>query len=317
MTQHDYSDPAHVPEPTVVVNRVSKWFGQKVAVSDVSCSFGPGVTGLLGPNGAGKTTMLRMLTGLILPSEGEVTVLGKPPRDDVSVYSKVGLVPEEDAVYGFLTATQYVEYAAKLAGVANPKASAHTALKRVDLLDAADRALSGFSKGMRQRAKVAAALIDEPQILVLDEPLNGTDPVQRAHLISIFQELGKAGHTVVVSSHVLEEVERMTHRVIAMVDGKLAAAGNVGAIRSAMTDIPYRVRVEASDPRALAASLVTDEVINGVDFEDGLLRIETGDLRTLGTRLPALSRELGVRITGFRPEDESLESVFRYWVRGR
>ena len=317
MTQHDYSDPAHVPEPTVVVNRVSKWFGQKVAVSDVSCSFGPGVTGLLGPNGAGKTTMLRMLTGLILPSEGEVTVLGKPPRDDVSVYSKVGLVPEEDAVYGFLTATQYVEYAAKLAGVANPKASAHTALKRVDLLDAADRALSGFSKGMRQRAKVAAALIDEPQILVLDEPLNGTDPVQRAHLISIFQELGKAGHTVVVSSHVLEEVERMTHRVIAMVDGKLAAAGNVGAIRSAMTDIPYRVRVEASDPRALAASLVTDEVINGVDFEDGLLRIETGDLRTLGTRLPALSRELGVRITGFRPEDESLESVFRYLVRGR
>ena len=317
MTDHDFSDPAQVPDPTVVVDRVSKWFGQKVAVSDVSCSFGPGVTGLLGPNGAGKTTMLRMLTGLILPSEGQVTVLGKPPRDDVSVYRKVGLVPEEDAVYGFLTATQYVEYAGQLAGLANPKASAHTALERVDLLDSAHRPLSGFSKGMRQRAKVAAALIDEPQILVLDEPLNGTDPVQRAHLISIFQELGDAGHTVVVSSHVLEEVERMTHRVIAMVDGKLAAAGNVGAIRSAMTDIPYRVRVEASDPRALAASLVTDDVINGVEFADGLLRIETGDLRTLGTRLPALSRELGVRITGFRPEDESLESVFRYLVRGR
>ena len=309
--------PAHVPDPTVVVERASKWFGQKVAVSDVSCSFGPGVTGLLGPNGAGKTTMLRMLTGLILPSEGVVTVLGKPPRDDVSVYSQIGLVPEEDAVYGFLTATQYVEYAAKLAGVPNPEASAKAALTRVDLMEAAGRQLSGFSKGMRQRAKVAAALIDEPQILILDEPLNGTDPVQRAHLISIFQTLGDAGHTVVVSSHVLEEVERMTHRVIAMVDGKLAAAGNVAAIRSAMTDIPYRVRVESNDPRALAAALVRDDNINGVEFEDGSIHIETGDLRALGTKLPALSRSLGVRITGFRPEDESLESVFRYLVRGR
>jgi len=317
VTEPTFSDPAHVPDPTVVVDRVSKWFGQKVAVSDVSCSFGPGVTGLLGPNGAGKTTMLRMLTGLILPSEGLVTVLGNAPRDDVSVYSKIGLVPEEDAVYGFLTATEYVEYAAELAGVANPKASARTALGRVELLDEANRPLSGYSKGMRQRAKVAAALIDEPDILVLDEPLNGTDPVQRAHLISIFQELGAGGHTVIVSSHVLEEVERMTHRVIAMVDGKLAAAGNVAAIRSAMTDIPYRVRIEASDPRRLASELVTDDTINGVDFADGLLRIETGDLRTLGTTLPALSRRLGIRITGFRPEDESLESVFRYLVRGR
>jgi ABC-2 type transport system ATP-binding protein len=317
VTDVSFPDPAHVDEATVVVDRVSKWFGHKVAVSDVSCSFGPGVTGLLGPNGAGKTTMLRMLTGLILPSEGIVTVLGNPPRDDVSVYSKVGLVPEEDAVYGFLTATEYVHYAAQLAGVANPAASARAALQRVDLLDEADRPLAGYSKGMRQRAKVAAALIDEPQILVLDEPLNGTDPVQRAHLIGIFQELGANGHTVIVSSHVLEEVERMTHRVIAMVDGKLAAAGNVAAIRSAMTDIPYRVRVDADDPRTLAAALVTDEVINGVEFDGGLLRIETGDLRTLGTKLPALSRELGVRITGFRPEDESLESVFRYLVRGR
>jgi ABC-2 type transport system ATP-binding protein len=311
------TDPAHVADPTIVVARASKWFGQKVAVSDVSCSFGPGVTGLLGPNGAGKTTLLRMLTGLILPSEGSVTVLGSAPRSDIHVYRQVGLVPEEDAVYGFLTATEYVEYAAKLAGIPDPVASAREALSRVDLTDDADRELAGFSKGMRQRAKVAAALIDEPQILVLDEPLNGTDPVQRARLIRIFQDLGNAGHTVVVSSHVLEEVERMTNRVIAMVDGKLAAAGSVAAIRRAMTDIPYRVRVEADDPRSLAASLVHAGIINGVELSDGTLRIETSDLHELGMRLPALSRDLDVRVTGFRPEDESLESVFRYLVQGR
>ncbi len=318
MTDHTtHHDPAHVPDATVVVSRASKWFGHKVAVSDVSCSFGPGVTGLLGPNGAGKTTLLRMLTGLILPSEGEVTLLGRPARADVAAYRDVGLVPEEDSVYGFLTATEYVEYAATLAGVANPKEAARAALGRVELLEDADRELAGYSKGMRQRAKVAAALIDEPQVLVLDEPLNGTDPVQRAHLISIFQELGAKGHTVIVSSHVLEEVERMTRRVIAMVDGKLAAAGSVAAIRSAMTDIPYRVRVESSDPRRLAAALVGEDVVNGVAFDDGLVHIETGDLRALGTMLPPLSKDLGVRITGFRPEDESLESVFRYLVRGR
>ena len=217
-------DPALVPDPTVEVTAVSKWFGQKVAVSEVTCSFGPGITGLLGPNGAGKTTLLRMLTGLLRPSGGTITVLGKVPRSDHSVYEHVGLVPEENAVYPHYTATEFVTLAGKLAGVANPAQEAQRALGEVELLADAGRPIGGFSKGMRQRAKVAAALVHNPQILVLDEPLNGTDPVQRAHLISLFQRIAASGRTVIVSSHVLQEVERMTDRVLAIVDGKLAAA---------------------------------------------------------------------------------------------
>ena len=317
MTTPSPTDPAHVANPTVEAIDVSKWFGHKVAVSGVSCSFGPGVAGLLGPNGAGKTTLLRMLTGLHLPSEGTITVLGSPPRTRPAVYRDVGLVPEEDAVYGFLTAHQYVTYAAQLAGIANPERAAADAIGRVELTDAAHRAIAGFSKGMRQRAKVAAALATDPLILILDEPLNGTDPVQRAHLIRLFRSLGDDGHTIVVSSHVLEEVERMTDRVIAMVDGKLAAAGDIAAIRSAMSDIPYRVRIDAADPRRLAAALVTGDDISGVTLDGHSIHVETADLASLGTRLPSLARDLGARITAFQPEDESLESVFRYLVNRR
>ena len=311
------TDPAYVAEPTVEITKLSKWFGQKVAVSDVSCSFGPGITGLLGPNGAGKTTLLRVLTGLALPSEGTATILGKNPRRDTAVYGNVGLVPEEPAVYGALTARTFVEYAGKLSKVADPQRAALKALTDVDLMDSIDRPLSGFSKGMRQRAKVAAALVHKPSILVLDEPLNGTDPVQRAHLIRLFRKLANEGRTVIVSSHVLQEVERMTDRVIAMVDGKLAAAGDIAAIRSAMTDIPYRVLIEADEPRKLAASLLQAEDINGITMDGARLHVETGDLSRLGNRLPGLVRELGLRITTFKPEDESLESIFRYLVRRR
>jgi ABC-2 type transport system ATP-binding protein len=310
-------DPALVTDATVEVNQASKWFGQKVAVSNVTCSFGPGLTGLLGPNGAGKTTLLRMITGLLLPSEGDVSVLGTTPRSDPAVYREMALVPEEDAVYGVLTARRYVEYAARLADLDDPEARAGRALAEVGLEVDADRAIAGYSKGMRQRAKVAAALVNEAQVLILDEPLNGTDPVQRAHLISLFRRLGRSGHTVIVSSHVLQEVERMTERVIAMVDGKLAAAGDIGAIRRSMTDIPFRVRVAADRVRELGAALMAEDSVNGVTFEGTQMHIETSDLYRLGTTVPALCRDLGARITLFQPEDESLESVFRYLVRRR
>ena len=246
-------NPAFVDDPTVEVTGVSKWFGPKVAVSKVSCSFGPGVTGLLGPNGAGKTTMLRMLTGLIRPSEGEIRVLGVWPRANPSVYADIGLVPEESAVYTQMTGRDFVKYAAVLSGIEAPAKAADRAIATVALEDAADRRLEGYSKGMRQRAKVAAALVADPQILVLDEPLNGTDPVQRLRLIDLFRTLGDEGRTLIVSSHVLDEVDRVSDRVLAIVDGRLAAAGDVRAIRRAMSDIPYRVRVETNKPRELAA----------------------------------------------------------------
>jgi ABC-2 type transport system ATP-binding protein len=311
------SSPAFVDAPTVEVTDVSKWFGHKVAVSNVTCSFGPGVTGLLGPNGAGKTTMLRMLTGLIRPSRGQVLIHGNEPRAHPSVYENVGLVPEEAAVYPGMTAREYVRYAAVLNGSTSPDADAQRAIGLVQLDDAADRKLGGYSKGMRQRAKVAAALVDDPEILVLDEPLNGTDPVQRLHLIDLFRGFGADGRTVIVSSHVLEEVERVSDRVLAIVDGKLAAAGDVAAIRRAMSDIPYRVRVETDRSRLLAARLLEEALVHGVSVDDGTLVVETADLAALGRRVPVVAQETGARLLAFQPQDASLESVFRYLVGRR
>jgi ABC-2 type transport system ATP-binding protein len=306
-----------VENATVEVDGVSKWFGSKVAVSGVSMSFGPGVTGLLGPNGAGKTTLLRMLTGVIRPSEGSISVAGSWPRSTPAVYAMVGLVPEEDATYADMTAHAFVRYAATLSGVRDADTAAKRAIETVALTGDAGRKLAGFSKGMRQRAKVAAALAHDPTVLVLDEPLNGTDPVQRLRLIELFRRLGDEGRTVIVSSHVLEEVERMSDRVIAIVDGKLAAAGGVTAIRRAMADIPYRVRVDADRPRELAAALLTGSVVHGVSVEEAGVVIETADLAALGRDLPAVARQVDTRVTRFRPEDASLESVFRYLVRRR
>ena len=302
--------------PTVTLQGVSRWFGQKVAVSEISAEFGPGVTGLLGPNGAGKTTLLRVLTGLIRPSEGSVSVFGLDPRSDHSVYGRIALVPEDENVYGFLSAAEFVTYNARLQKITDPDGAARRALEMVDLTDVADRKLAGFSKGMRQRAKVAAALVHEPEIVILDEPLNGTDPVQRAHLTRIFVEMGRQGRTVIVSSHVLHEVERMADRVIAMVDGRLAASGTVPALRAAMSDIPLQIRIDCDRPRRLAAALVEHDWVGGISVEEASLHIRSLDAEQLGRALPGLAQSLEIRITRVDPEDESLESVFRYLVEG-
>ncbi len=303
--------------PTVVLQGVSRWFGQKVAVSEISAEFGAGVTGLLGPNGAGKTTLLRVLTGLIRPSEGIVSVFGLDPRSNHSVYSRIALVPEDENVYGFLSAAEFVVHNARLQKIPDPAGAARRALEMVDLADVAERKLAGFSKGMRQRAKVAAALVHNPEIVILDEPLNGTDPVQRAHLTRIFVEMGREGRTVIVSSHVLHEVERMADRVIAMVDGRLAASGTVPALRAAMSDIPLQIRIDCDQPRRLAAALVEHDWVGGINVEAGTLHIRSLDAEQLGRSLPGLAKTLDIRMTRVHPEDESLESVFRYLVEGR
>ena len=305
-------DPAHAASPTVAVHGVSKWFGTKVAVSDVSCSFGPGITGLLGPNGAGKTTLMRMITGLLRPSEGSVSVFGVDPAHETAVYRRIGFVPEDDAVYGHLSTRQLVRYAAQLSRCDASAAAVDRAIAKVNMLDAADRPIVEYSKGMRQRAKVAAALVNEPELLVLDEPLNGADPTQRAVLIALFHDLAAAGKAIIVSSHVLAEVERMTDRVIAILDGKLAAAGGIRAIRAAMTHIPHKVRIDADDPRTLGKALLDLPAVLGVHFDDGGMEVETSNLADLGTALPALSLERSVRVTRFEPIDASLESVFRH-----
>lgn len=302
---------------TVVVSDVSKWFGPKVAVSELTVGFGPGITGLLGPNGAGKTTLMRVLAGLQRPSQGEVRILGADPRSDPEIYRKLALVPEDEAIYDRLTAGRFVELAARLAKIDNPGRRAAAMLDRVGLSDSAGRALGGFSKGMRQRAKVAAALVPDPEVLLLDEPLNGADPVQRAELMRIFRELASTGKTVIVSSHVLAEVERMAERVVAMVDGRLAAVGSVRDIREAMTDRPRQVFVECSDPRSLAGPLVETEGVVGVHLDGSRMRIEASDTGTVARALPRIAHDRGVAVTRIEPADESLESVFRYLVEGR
>ncbi len=309
------TDAFRVERATVEANDVSKWFGQKVAVSEVTFSVGPGVTGLLGPNGAGKTTLLRVLTGLAVPSQGDVRILGVDPRRDSGVYRSVALVLEDEAVYADLTLHEFVNLNARLSRVHEPEPAAEAAIATVELEADAHRRLREFSRGMRQRAKVAAALVHRPQVLFLDEPLNGTDPRQRARLIDLFVRLGSEGHTILVSSHVLAEVERMATRVIAMVDGHLVAAGHVRALRAAMSDKPRVVRVDADRARELGAALIGEAHVVGMHLEGSSLQIDTTDVAALAVSIPAVARELDVVVSRVEPEDESLESVFRYLVR--
>lgn len=308
-------DPAFVLEPTIEVTDTSKWFGQKVAVSNLSCSFGPGVTGVLGPNGAGKTTLLRLIAGLTAPSNGTVRVKGKDPRSDHTVYSQLSLVPDEDAVYPTMTGRQFVTYMARLSGAGI--GGVESAISTVQMGDASERPIGEYSKGMRQRIKVAAALAPDPDVLILDEPLNGTDPIQRGRLIELFESLGRAGKTVIVSSHVLEEVERVSTRVVAIVDGRLAAAGSVQAIRAAMRNIPYVVRIGTDRPRELGASLFEDGAVDSAEIDDANLIIRTKDVVGLGRRVAPAARSLDAQLTEYLPQDESLESVFRYLVERR
>ncbi len=309
-------DPAFVADATVEVANASVWFGPKVALSELSCSFGPGVTGLLGPNGAGKTTLMRAMVGLVSVNQGTVRIEGRDPRRDRAVHGRMALVPEDEAVPAGLTAGQFVRYVADLHGVVDREAPSN-ALRSVSMFDDADRNVDTFSKGMRQRTKVAAALVTDPQVLVLDEPLNGADPVQRVHLIALFKQLGAQGRTVIVSSHVLNEVERLAERVVVLMHGRLAAAGGRHAIRDAMDDRPRHVLVRSNDGRRLAAGLVALESVAGVTFDtarDGLV-IQTVRARELATALPRLARDSSVRLLEVRALDDSLESLFRELVR--
>lgn len=294
---------------------VSKWYGDHVAVSDVSFGVPPGVTGLLGPNGAGKSTILKMMAGLLAPSSGRITVAEQPVRGNPSVYRRLGLVGEQETVYPYLTGFEFVRLNAILQKLPDPDAASARAVDLVEMGDAAQRAIGGYSKGMRQRIKVAGALVHDPEVLLLDEPLNGTDPVQRAGLIALMKRLGAEGRTVVVSSHVLSEVERFAENILVIINGKLAAAGDYRAIRDRMDEHPREVLVRADDPRRLAAALVAAPATRAVRFgDDGRLVAETDDVRTFCVALPALARQQGVRLFEVTPVDESLASVFAYLV---
>src|SRR5699024_2463389 len=228
--------------PTVALDQISRWFGDIVAVSDVSFGVGPGVTGLLGPNGAGKSTVLKMMSGLLPPSSGTVRVMGGPARGRPETYRDLGLVSEQEVLYPFLSGREFVLLNARLQKLPNPKEATEQAIDLVDMQHAADRKVGGYSKGMRQRIKIAGALVHDPSVILMDEPLNGTDPVQRAAIIKLIRQLGREGKTVIVSSHVLVEVERFAQNILVIINGKLAAAGDYRAIRDRIDTHDHEVR---------------------------------------------------------------------------
>ncbi len=301
----------------IAVSAASKFFGAVVAVSDVSFSIGPGVTALLGPNGAGKSTLFRMMCGLTPPSNGQVSVLGADPRTDRAVRGRLSLVPQQDALFDHLSATQMVTVSAQSHGVDDPVAAALDALRHVELADTGTKPVGAFSKGMRQRVKVACALVNDPEVLILDEPLTGLDPVQRRHMIALFHRLGDEGRCVLVSSHVLDEVARLGSRVLVIAQGRLIASGDYRDLRGLMDDRPLRIRIGASDPRRLATALVDQGLVNAVSIEPTQLTIDTIDADAFGRRLVPLAQDVGVRVTEVAPLDDDLESVFRYLVEGR
>ena len=303
------------PVPTVSVNAVAKWYGNVVAVNDVTFGLAPGVTGLLGPNGAGKSTLLHLVAGLLRPSAGSVTVDERPTFGDPAIYRRVGLVPEREAVFPYLTAREFVRLSAQLQGLPLGSGAVDRALERVELSMAADRELSTYSKGMRQRAKVAAALVHDPAVLVLDEPFNGMDPRQRLHMMALLREFADAGRVILFSSHILEEVERVAERVLVVVAGRLAASGDFREIRRLMTDRPHSFTLRTSDDRALAVRLAGRPMVSGLALEDGRLDVRTADFAAFTRELPGLARDAGVSIFELAPADESLESVFDYLVR--
>ena len=303
-------------EPRVVAENVSKWFGALVAVSDVSFDVGPGVTALLGPNGAGKSTMFRMLCGLARPSKGTVRVLERDPRADIGVSRHIGLVPQQESVFEPLTAREFVTLSARLQGLPNPAGAAESALKTVDLDPSDSRRLPAYSKGMRQRVKVAQALVHDPTVLILDEPLTGLDPRQRIDMVDLFRRLGSEGRCVIVSSHVLEEVERLGSQVLVMSQGRLAAAGDFHELRALMDDRPMRIRIRTDRPRELAGALLEAGTVVGVRLDgDDVLELDTRDARALAHAVAPAARDRNARLYEVHPLDADLEGVFRYVVQ--
>lgn len=303
---------------TLHLEGVSRWYGNVVAVNDVTMAIGPGVTGLLGPNGAGKTTLLSMMSGFLAPSAGTVHLDGAPVWRNTAIFSALGLVPEREISFGHLSGRQLLLAAAELHSLPHPGAAAGRALETVEMVEAADRPISTYSKGMRQRVKVAAALVHDPAVLLLDEPFNGVDPRQRMHLMDLITAMGSEGRTVLFSSHILEEVELVARQIEVVVAGRHAASGDFGAIRRLMTDRPNQYLLRSSDDRTLAAALMGLSEVTGVGLAPGGgVEARVQDFGAFAVALPRLARDRGITLLEVSPTDESLESVFSYLVSAR
>lgn len=313
--------PLEAAPAAIEVANVSRWYGDVVAVNQVTFTASAGVTGLLGPNGAGKTTLLHMMAGLLAPSAGAVRICGREPHRDPGVYNQIGLVPEREAVYPFLTGFEFVRFNARLQGLPDVEGATRRAIERVGLQDAAFRAIGGYSKGMQQRIKVASALVHDPPVLLLDEPYNGMDPRQRLAMMDLLDAMAADGRTIIFSSHILEEVERVAENILVMVSGRLAASGDYRAIRRLMTDRPHSITIRSSDDRRLATELLGRDAIFSLELrpargrEAAHLAVQTRDLDGFRRTIAGVSRDVDVRLLEVIPADESLESVFSYLVQ--
>ena len=305
------------PAATLKLERVSRWYGDVIALNDVDLTLGPGVTGLLGPNGAGKSTLIRLVTGLAGSGSGRVTLDGRTVRHDLDVLMRIGHVPDGDGLYDELPARDFLLDQARQRGFdpLGARARADEVLGRVGLDEAASRRTGSFSKGMRQRLKLAQALLHDPDVLVLDEPLTGLDPVMRRGFIRIVRELGDEGVTVLVSSHVLHEIEAMTDQVVLLHHGQVLAEGTVGHIRDLLDRFARRVKVTTDDPRALGAALLTlPELVSSATVEDHSVVFETMSPDRLCIELQSRAASGAARILAIEPLDEDLGSVFSYLV---
>ena len=310
--------PPAVPAGTqaaVSLDHVSRWYGDVVAVNDVSFDFHPGVTGLLGPNGAGKSTILHLLAGFLRPSAGDVLVLGRPAWAHPELFRRVGLVPESESVYPFLSAREFAVVSAQLHGLPDPEAAARRVIAQVELEDDQDRPMRGYSKGMRQRAKIAAGLVHDPEVLILDEPFNGTDPRQRLQLTALLRRMAAEGRTVIFSSHILEEVERLADEVMVILAGRLAASGDFHAIRRLMTDRPHSFTLRTTDNRRVASLLIARDDVQAITLDADRVEVQSSDFAGFTAGIAGLIRDAGVTLLELQPSDELLESVFSYLVQ--
>ena len=295
-------------------DHVSHWYGDVVAVNDISCAVSTGITGLLGPNGAGKSTLLQLAAGLLTPSNGTVRVYGESPTAGPSVYRRVALVPEREALPSMLSARAFVSARAELLGVRDVRTAVERALALVELDTVADRRVGGFSKGMRQRAKLAAALVHEPSLVLLDEPFNGLDPRQRLHMMRLLEDRAAAGTAVLLSSHILEEIEGVASRILVMLSGRLAASGDYRTLRRLMTDQPHTVRIKSSDDRMLASALMQVPTVLGVEISSTGLMVRATDYAVFARAVAPVAQRGNLTLYEVEATDESLEHVFAYLV---
>ena len=304
--------------PIIAADHLSKWYGQVIGLNDVSVTVPPGVTGLLGPNGAGKSTFMKLVTGQLKPSKGSIQVLGEPIWGNPALYFKIGFCPEQDSFYERMTGLEWVTALVRLNGVNETEgaAMARRALETVDLLDAADKKIGAYSKGMRQRVKMAQALAHEPELLILDEPLAGMDPIARRKTIRMIKDLGRAGHSVLVSSHILHEIESMTANILLINQGRIVAEGNVHQIRDLIDEHPHTVYIKATDPRGLARRFLTRDDVISLRFEADAVIVETAKPDDFYGRLTELvaAGECG-SVEEVTSPDDNLQAVFKYLVK--